>query len=47
MVAGDKRLRESLLFVLTGSIRERAWGAVALTVGVCLSVAGSVLSNVG
>jgi hypothetical protein len=41
----DDELRESLRYVLAGSVRGRAWGAVFLFVGIVLAVAGSIVGT--
>jgi hypothetical protein len=41
----DDELRESLRYVLAGSVRGRAWGAGLLFVGIVLAVAGSVVGT--
>jgi hypothetical protein len=41
----DAELRDGLRYVLAGSVRERAFGAVLLLVGIVLATVGSVLGN--
>ena len=43
MEDNDEELRDSLRYVLVGSIRDRVVGAVLFALGVVFSVAGSVI----